>query len=713
MRNALLIILIALCAGLLSGQYTVDVRQASWHQPSAPMVEMSVVIRRTGTAPFSGELVLTSIKTGGERINYSLAVSMAEGVREGTYRFEVPTDDSANSFAAELYKGTDRTNPVAQQMVESHGSSGMFGSPAVGFISRSRLSMLNGSIGLHMVEIPITEAPENWRPLAGFRAIILNDDRISRSQARALIDYATAGGTLIIAPRSAASFNPETPAGKLFLIKSTTAPVKRKLSDFSALIQELLDATITPEPNYPYEPNGCGSEAYPEEMPVPEDDFSEELTKPDIDASVTLWTQSGRAVPVEGLTGADGLISRARVGAGHVLLIHVDISEEPFSTGSDSRPTQALANLVNIVMQKVGVGQQPANKLGHNQMGRFTDIASKRIPGRAFVLISLFAYLLFAGLGLYMLARKIKRPEYYPIGLLVFAIISVITVFGGSELLKRSGEKVKAVRVIFADESTNQTAVIDLACAYHMDGETHKMQSGTTTLFRPTGDTMRNSNWGTSSFGMDVQGNEANYEMLNLDRWQNIFYQQLTPAEGNGVKGVVIKEQDGSWKVFNRGSKKISSLIVGINTGERASFGGPTTRGPDPLAASAGTIGLRWFFIPSLDAGQSQNVSRKDPTLPDSAALVREMIEANSGDEAEAMLALLDFDRGGWRVTNMNYRLRSVAELVGANRNVGEFVVIASLPADTLPVKSLSAVDVDDDEIEQHVLLISTGIVKE
>ncbi|MCF6228427.1 MAG: hypothetical protein L3J82_07195, partial [Planctomycetes bacterium] len=409
MRNALLTILIALCAGLLSGQYTIDVRQASWHQPSAPMMQMAVSIRRTGTAPFSGELVLTSIKVGGERINYSLAVSMAEGVKEGIYRFEVPTDDNASSFAAELYKGTDRTDPVAQQMVESYGNSGMFGSPAIGFISRSRLSMLNGSISLRMVEIPITEAPENWRPLAGFRAIILNDDRISRSQARALIDYATAGGTLIITPRSAASFNPETPAGKLFLIKSTTAPVKRKLSHFSALIQELADATITPEAIDPYESSGCASEAYPEEMPIPmpEDDFAEMLTKPDVNASVTLWTQSGRAVPVEGLTGADGLISRARVGAGHVLLIHVDISEEPFSTGSDSRPTQALANLVNIVMQKVGIGQQPANKLGHNQMGRFTDIASKQIPGRAFMLIALFAYLLFAGVGLYMLARKI------------------------------------------------------------------------------------------------------------------------------------------------------------------------------------------------------------------------------------------------------------------------------------------------------------------
>ena len=713
MRNATLTILIALCAGMLSGQYTIDIREASWHQPSSPMMQMSVSIRRAGSAPFSGELVLTSIKPGGERVSYSLAVSMAEGVREGVYRFEVPTDANAGNFSVELYKGTDRTDPVAQQMVQSGGSSGMFGSLAIGFISRSRMAMLNGSIGLRMVEIPITEAPENWRPLAGFRAIVLNDDRISRSQARALIDYATAGGTLIIAPRSAASFNPETPAGKLFLIKSTTAPIKRKLSDFSALIQELSDATVTPPLVIPDESEGCGSEKYTDEMLVLEDEFAEMLTKPAINASVTLWTQSGRSVPVEGITGADGLISRARVGVGHVVLIHVDISEEPFSTGSDSRPTQALANLVNIVMQKIGVGNPHGGKLGHKQMSRFIDIASKQIPGRAFMLISLFAYLLFAGVGLYMLARKIKRPEYYPIGLLVFAIISVITVFGGSELLKRSGEKVKAVRVIFADESTNQTAVIDLACAYHMDGETHQMQSGTTTLFAPTGDALRLSDWGASSFDMDVQGNEAKYEMLSLDRWQNIFYQQFTPAEGNGVKGVVITEQDGSWKVFNRGSKKISSLIVGINTGERSSFGGPTSRGPDPLAASSGTIGLRWFFIPSLDAGQSKNVSRKDPVLPANAALVREMIEANSGDEAEAMLALLDFDRGGWRVTNMNYRLQTLAEFMGTSRNIGEFVVLATLPADTLPVKSLSAVDVDDDEIEQHVLLISTGIVKE
>jgi hypothetical protein len=554
-----------------------------------------------------------------------------------------------------------------------------------------------------LVEIPILSAPTNWRGLMGFRAIILNDDRISRAQARALINYATAGGTLIISPRTAASFNPETPAGKLLLVKSTSAPSLAKVGDFSALMQEL-SAVQRPDPGMDEESRrsrrssrrGPPIEVPEEEIAVPEPIADVELETPAENSPVTLWTQSGRAVAIDTVTGAKGLMSRARVGAGFVILLHVDISDSPFSVGGESVPTTALANLMTLVMERAGTAQPIASGLTHRELGNFTDIASKRIPGQAFMMITLFVYLLAAGLGLFFLARKIKRPEYYPLGLLVFAVLSVVIVFGGGELMKRSGDKVRAVRVVFADESTQQTALVDLVCSYHMDGETASLQSNTDTMFMLTGERLRKPGWDTPLFEMDVQGNETQFQLTDVERWQNVYHLHTTPQEDSGIMGMTIVEQDGNWKVTNNTGHDARCALIGINIGIKSVSGG-----------------LQWFFLDELGHGQSKTLTRKDPPIPEQAELAQEMIEASAGDDADAMLALLDFDNGGWRFSSMNYRLTEIADYSSTNRNVGDFVVVGVMPNDAIAKKSLGSIDVDEDDVSQHIVIVSTGIVRD
>ncbi|MDC1141848.1 hypothetical protein OAU50_02045 [Planctomycetota bacterium] len=667
------------------------------------MKQVYIEIARTETTPFSGELELVITRHDRSDSKYTMGVTMQEGQRRGHYSMQIPSDDDNAGVVVELFGSSERLTPLAQEPVEQSDVSRKYGGADIGFISRSRLAGLNAHLPFNLIEIPVITAPTNWRGLLGFRAIILNDDRISRAQARALINYATAGGTLIISPRSAASFNPETPAGKLFQVKSTTSPVMAKLSDFSLLLQELKPSAV-PNPMEEERPrrrrgrrNGQPKPAVETEaIPETAEDEKLELERPEASSPVTLWPQSGRAVPVETATGAKGLLSRARVGAGFVLLLHVDVSESPFSISGESIPTAPLANLIDLTLQHAGNGRSVSNGLTHEKLARFTDIASKRIPGQAFMMISLFVYLLTAGLGLFFLARKIKRPEFYPVGLLLFAVVSVVLVFGGGEFMKRSGDKVRAVRVMFADESTDQTALVDIVCSYHMDGETERLQGNTNTIFSPSGDRLRGHGYGMPVFNMSVQGNEAGFELTDLERWQNVYHTHISPHDDGTVKGLSVREQDGSWKVTNRSSTSVRSILIGINTG--------TSKSSDPV---------HWFFIDELAVGQSKSLSRKDSSLPDNGEVVRDMIEASAGDDTDAVLALLNFDNGGWNAGGVGYRLRAIAEYVAADHNTGDFVAIGVLPSDTLPVKSLGAVDIDEDDIEQNIILVSTGIVQE
>ena len=237
MLRASLIAICALFAVSLCADYSLMAREAAWSPRGSKMKQVYIEIARTETTPFSGELELVVQRHDRPDSKYTMGVTMQEGQRRGYYSMQIPSDDDNAGVVVELFGSSERLTPLAQEPVEQSDVSRKYGGADIGFISRSRLAGLNAHLPFNLIEIPVITAPTNWRGLVGFRAIVLNDDRISRAQARALINYATAGGTLIISPRSAASFNPETPAGKLFQVKTTTSPVMAKLSDFSLLLQ--------------------------------------------------------------------------------------------------------------------------------------------------------------------------------------------------------------------------------------------------------------------------------------------------------------------------------------------------------------------------------------------------------------------------------------------------------------------------------------------
>lgn len=697
LRNILIAIL-AISSSMLMAEYRLEVIEPSWSHAAPPVTRVYVHIERDDTRPFSGEIVIsanTKLLQPSAGAEYSLEINMEENAKYGEFQFDIPVGQLSKSLIAVLYRGTDRSQPMVRSAVYFNRK--IYGS-SVAFISRGRLAALNGWLPHNISEIPYLEVPTNWRCLRSFTAIILNDDRISTQQVNALMDYVTAGGTLIISPHTTASLNPETPAGKLLNIISTQPAIERKLSEFSALLLEL---DVHAEPAPPPEPKRRGGRETVKEAPAATSspEAPPELAKPEPDSVVNMWRQSGRAVPLAVTTGMRGLVSRARVGAGQVIFLHVNISEAPFCVGQASEPSQALANLLLNSLKGAGHEKNVMTTLVHSPIENFTGIASKRIPGQAFVMISLFIYLLAAGAGLYFLVRKLKRPEFYPVGLMLFAVISVVLVFGGGEVLKRTGSKMVAVRVILADESTTRTAIFDMVCSYQMDGDTKTLQSNDQTMFLPTGHKLNPDASGFERppiYNMKVQGFESSYEMRDLERWQNVFHKQLAPTEADKARGLVVTVQDGSWIATNNGSLTLSNLVVGINSGSGTASGG-----------------MVWFYVAELAAGEQASLSAKTARVPVSVMDFANAVRANSDDEAEAMLALLSLSGSDWRHGNTETRLKKLASVTSVERNVGDFVALASLPSTALAKKTLGGVDIEDDDIDQHILLLSTGIVKE
>jgi hypothetical protein len=85
------------------------------------------------------------------------------------------------------------------------------------------------------------------------------------------------------------------------------------------------------------------------------------------------------------------------------------------------------------------------------------DIAANRIPGREVLVLLLLGYVCVAGVGMFLLARRIKRPELYPAALVAAALVSVALVFSFGELYKRAGERVQAARIVVTDNATGHS----------------------------------------------------------------------------------------------------------------------------------------------------------------------------------------------------------------------------------------------------------------
>lgn len=351
------------------------------------------------------------------------------------------------------------------------------------------------------------------------------------------------------------------------------------------------------------------------------------------------------------------------------------------------------------------VGLTPANILLDPDVRDSLDIAGRRIPGRDWLVILLLAYIGVAGVGMFIVARKLRKPELYPGALLVAALVSVGLVFGLGEIFKRSGDRVKAVRILVSDETTDRNAVFSLGCAYAIDGDTYEFVTPRDMAFMPAGlDTsygrrpVRGMPTDPLTHSTTFTAGEAHTQVKDLSRWQNVFFAEREPANLEGYELHVVSMQ-GALKVENRTSHELRAcvLLVGGN-------------------GSAGAT-CEWHYVSTLGAKGGADASY---TFSESTRLqgdVDALGDAIAGDvedlELEALGAMFSVNRND--PLAMAATLQSIEGRLftaGMLPEEGEFLLVCLLPRTALPSDSLGAKDVDDDDIGQVNLWMVRGGVE-
>ncbi|MBZ0135342.1 MAG: hypothetical protein K8I27_03075 [Planctomycetes bacterium] len=713
MFRAALSLVILLLAPLVMAQYSIDIRTGVGGVVAPPYTRMQVLIQREDTRPFVGRIVVDlgasmgmpggrgrrgPQVTGGE-VQIIQEVALEEGGAARMFTLDIPIGGMI-AMEVRLERQVSGSYYETVASVEDAPHVIYDQRKLVGFVSNTRLKVAQPFLFFQAVEIPYNELPESWKPLAGFDAIIINDDRISRAQSAALADYMAAGGTVIISPESRASFNPDTPAGSLLRIPATTSQKTVRLAEYEDLLTGLLKPSgFAAESGGRVPPEGLLPEDGTVPLPEEADPGQTALDTPDPESPMLLWPESGRAKPI---TGGKGLVSIARVGAGNLVLLHTDISGAPFST-SDNVPTTACVKLLDFALNAVAgrTGRTPERILTDHDVRDTMDIAGRRIPGRDWLVIMMLAYVGLAGGGLFMLARKLKRPELYPAALLLAALVSVGLVFGLGEVFKRSGDRVKAVRILVSDETTNRNALFTLGCAYAVDGDHYQFVNSRRMAFVPAALEARGSLRGMPGDPLAYQttytGGESHTDVSDLARWQNVFFVEREPANLEGYEISVLSMQ-GALKVENRTPHELRScvLLVGGN--------------------GAGGASCEWHYVARMGAAGTADA---DYTFSESTRLqgdvdqLAELIGDDAADlELETLGALFKVNRDD--PLAMAATLQSIEGRLfdtGVLPEEGEFLLICLLPADALSPGSLGAQGVDDDDVAQvNIWMVRGGV---
>jgi hypothetical protein len=718
MFRALLISCLALLASLAAAQadYGIEVRCGVGGVVTAPYTRVSVQIARADTRPFVGRVVVETSgnmyrRSRGMRrqadegaITISRDVSLAEGDMSGIVHLDVPV---GNNFNVDVRLERQVTGEYYEAVAETQDSPAVASDRRrlVGFVTDARLKAAQRYLFFQAVEIPVADLPESWKPLAGFDAIVLNDDRVSRAQSQALVDYMTAGGTVIISPSSASSFNPETPAGSLLRVPPTSSTKSATLEEYADLLTGKLQASgfnnPVDESTKPPPPKGT-RESKPEEVTVPEAKQIK-LEQPPKDARLLVWTESGRAKPV---AGTGGLVSIARVGAGNLVLLHTDISAPPFVT-SENVPTTAAVKLLGLAVKPVSErsGRTPMRLLLDRDVRDVVDIAGNRIPGRDVLLILLLLYVVIAGVGMFIVARKIRRPELYPATLLVAAIISVGLVFGLGELFKRSGDRVKAVRVLVSDETTKHNAVFTIGCAYAMDGTDYHFVNSRKTAMMPA---RLNTNAGglrgtpggmpgdPQNFSTSFTSKDAETDVTELDRWQNVFFVERDPANLEDFSIEVTAMEGGIYQVKNNTSHELRACVLLV--------GGAAGPGAGSSKAAAA---CQWHYAsrmaPAGGADSSLTFNNSTRIEDDVKILAERVADDTEDSELNALGALFSMDPEDSLMMAPNLQaLETRLFDAGMLPGEGEFLLVAVLPGNALsgsrlgPQKDGKDIDRDD-----------------
>lgn len=716
MARALFILICALFAGMAHAQeYALDVRAGVGDVVAPPYTRLAVRVMRTDTRPFVGRIVVDfsdDMGMGGGRrgrrrgpgmssgadIRVTQDVSLEEGAQGRIITMDVPvTGGFSPEVRLERQVGGDYFETVAA--TRASGSDIMDDRDVVAFVSSTRLEMAQDYFHFRVVEIPLADLPDSWKSLSGFDAIIINDDRLSRAQSAALADYLTTGGTVILSPGSAGSFNPETLAGTLLRIPSTSASRSVRISEFPSLLAGAPRLGHYPRGGgAPVEgtPDGEGAKGEPREP----DTGDVDLELPSGEARMTLWQNPGRAKPVPGY---EGLLSSARVGAGNLIFLHTDISSGPFVYG-DSTPSLASVNLLTAAHEATRgrIGRNPMALVMERDVKRAVDIAGRRIPGRDALVVLLLVYIATAGVGMFIVARRIRRPELYPATLFVAALVSVALVFGFGELYKRAGDRVKTVRVLVSDETTERNALFTLGAGYAVDGEEYRFVNDRRVALMPAAMERRVAGGMPTDpyeFTTSYTGGEAQTRIEGLDRWQNVFFLQREPADLEDFS-IGVEDMSGAFKVENRSPHQLRACVFVVGKSD----------------VQPGDLTCDWHYLETLGpaGGDSGATFSESTVLPnDVTALAFRIEDTVDAHAMEVLGAMFNIDRDDMLGMAHNFQqIEGTLMRAGLLPEEGEFLFLSLLPPGAVSGSSIGASDVDDDDISQVNLWIVRGAVK-
>lgn len=719
MPKALLLILLA-AAPLFAAEGYLIVPEAGVGQlKRAPYLPVRVrVIRNDPQQPFAGRIVAKvnrysrSGMSGEPDLQYAVEFSMEAGRSETVVLLNVPFNGMGlnSTFELERALGGGHFEMVAQAPVNDAPMNPDV--KVIGFISTGRLQSINHLLSdFVLLEVPSLEMAADWKALLAYDAILVNSEQLTREQNDALVEYVASGGTLIISPRTAASFNPGLPAGELLGIPSTAQSREETVSNYGFLLQDVTSTYSaesqlhtsymykqpvrgprtrpkppanapgnTPPANAPEE---ADAETPPEgaEAPPP----PAKLPAPSADARFAQWSNAGRARPVDGYAG---LVSVARVGAGLVVFLHTDVSRPPFTVSeNDDTPSVAGANLMKAAFAAArarGLGHTPFNLIANQNGRQLVDIAGHRIPGNSAMIIVAFLYILTAGVGVFFLARKLKRPELYPAGLVAFGVLSVAGVFTLGNWFKRAGDRVNSLRVVVSDGQSGRAGTFSVGCAYVPAGGEYKFSHGRNgSLVVAELDTSSSRGMPNDLTAASVRsaGSESSTTLSGLQQFQNVLFVAHEPVKRDGFK-FNVTGTEGALNLENESGHDLRGCIVLVGR---------------PNAATGGVA--QWHYVPKIDASGGKATLTASTTALRDIAELRTRLESDLGGnslEYRSVLTLL-------RRSNSYGDSRPLSDVEGALVDAGlmpaqgEVLVIGSLPPDALSVQSLGTPEEAED----------------
>jgi hypothetical protein len=721
MPKALLLLLLLAAPLAASEMFEIMPEAGVGQLKRAPYLPVRVrVTRNDPQQPFAGRLVALAnrySRTGmgsGAEAEYAVEFSMEAGRAETVVLLNLPFNGAGLNAAIMLERalGGGRFEEVAQSPLNESPMNPEL--RLVGFISTARLESINNLLmDFGLLEVPRLDMVADWKALLAYDAILVNTEQLTREQNDALVEYVAAGGTLIISPRTAASFNPGLPAGELLGVPSSTQSREVTVSEYSLLLRPLKYAGSSaisqlnntygygqpmrgtrkrpvPPANAPKPANGPAiapaeegeSEEMPED-PMPTPTNVVKLPEPSRDAKFTYWPDAGRARLAE---GTDKLISVTRVGAGLVIFIHADISRPPFTAENDA-PTLAGANLLIAAFGAAkdrGLGHTPFNLIGNQNGRQLVDIAGHRIPGNAAMIIVAFLYILAAGVGVFFLARKVRRPELYPAGLVAFGVLSVVGVFGLGNWFKRTGERVNAVRIVVSDNVSGRAGTFSVGCAYVPSGGDYELNHG-----RHASLVVAELNT-ASSRGMpnDLSpaktrsaGSETATMLHDLMQFQNVLFLAHEPVKRETLK-FTVSGTEGALNLENNSDFDLRGCVALVGK---------------PGAAGAGLA--QWHYVPKLGtSGGAATLTASTTSLKDIADLRARLAQDLGETSLEYRTLMTLFRRTSSYSDSMPLNTLEGALLdAGLMPANGEVLVISVLPSDAVSAQSLGTPEEPED----------------